>query len=81
MKEIKEDKYSWSNIKTSFHYREKYITVAEPPKLYDPHALVTVQRPLTTMLMLLVTLEDCQVFSENPESSMISKQDHIPESL
>ena len=31
--------------------------------------------------MFLVTLEDCRVSSENPESSMISEQDHITESL
>ena len=55
--------------------------VAEPPKLQDPHALVTVQRPQTAMHMFLVTLEDYRVSSANPESSTISEQDHITESM
>ena len=55
--------------------------MAEPPKLLGPHAPVTVQRPLTTMHMFPITLEDYRVSLENPESSTISEQDPITESL
>ena len=34
---------------------EELAAMAEPPILQDPHAPVTVQRPLTTMHMFLVT--------------------------
>ena len=42
-------------IMTAAVIGQKDPSVAEPPKLKDPHTFVTVQRPLTTIHMFLVT--------------------------